>query len=221
MNATKVNAGLVESNGRLLLGIWRDSLHVTCGLTACTPGSAPGPTLGNEYGKTLPFYRRALYWQRSTDGLPAATCVHTLRLPSCVSCPDWRSYCPWRIRISVLSATVPADALPHRVSPARLPPHTTTIITTTTTLLQQLLRLRLRLQLQQLLQLQPFNGLFVRTSWVSRYQKGKTSLTFNAARDDEVLGCSRINWTIRKQSAPRSRQITTPNTSSLNFYRPF
>jgi len=29
--------------------------HVTCGLTACTPGSAPGPTLGNEYGKTLPF----------------------------------------------------------------------------------------------------------------------------------------------------------------------
>ena len=38
-----------------LLGIWRDSLHVTCGLTACTPGSAPGPTLGNEYGKTLPL----------------------------------------------------------------------------------------------------------------------------------------------------------------------
>ena len=55
VNATKVNAGPAESNGRLLLGIWRDSLHVTCGLTACTPGSAPGPTLGNEYGKTLPF----------------------------------------------------------------------------------------------------------------------------------------------------------------------
>ena len=55
MRATKVNAGLAESNGKLLLGIWRDSLHVTCGLTACTPGSAPGPTLGNEYGKTLPF----------------------------------------------------------------------------------------------------------------------------------------------------------------------
>jgi len=47
--------GLAESNGSLLLGLWRDSLHVTCGLTACTPGSAPGPTLGNEYGKTLPF----------------------------------------------------------------------------------------------------------------------------------------------------------------------
>jgi len=28
---------------------------VTCGLTACTPGSAPGPTLGIEYGKPLPF----------------------------------------------------------------------------------------------------------------------------------------------------------------------
>jgi len=39
----------------LLPGLWRDSLHVTCGLTACTPRSAPGPTLGNEYGKTLPL----------------------------------------------------------------------------------------------------------------------------------------------------------------------
>ena len=57
VNATKVNAGPAESNGRLLLDIWRDSLHVTCGLTACTPGSAPGPTLGNEYGKTLPLLR--------------------------------------------------------------------------------------------------------------------------------------------------------------------
>jgi len=47
--------GLAESNGSLLLGLWRDSLHVTCGLTACTPGSAPGPTLGTKYGKTLPF----------------------------------------------------------------------------------------------------------------------------------------------------------------------
>ena len=56
MRATKVNAAQAESNGKLLLGIWRDSLHVTCGLTACTPGSAPGPTLGNEYGKTLPFF---------------------------------------------------------------------------------------------------------------------------------------------------------------------
>jgi len=51
----EVTAGLAESNGSLLPGLWRDSLHVTCGLTACTPGSVPGPTLGNDYGKTLPF----------------------------------------------------------------------------------------------------------------------------------------------------------------------
>ena len=50
-----VTAGLAESNGSLLPGLWRDSLHVTCGLTACTPGSAQAPTLGNEYGKTLPL----------------------------------------------------------------------------------------------------------------------------------------------------------------------
>ena len=55
MKATEVTADLAESNGSLLPGLWRDSLHVTCGLTACTAGSAPGPTLGNEYGKTLPF----------------------------------------------------------------------------------------------------------------------------------------------------------------------
>ena len=58
MKATHVRAGLAESNGSLLPGLWRDSLHVTCGLTAYTPGSAPGPTLGNEYGKTLPFIYR-------------------------------------------------------------------------------------------------------------------------------------------------------------------
>jgi len=31
---------------------WVDGLKFTCGLTACTLGSAPGPTLGNKYGKT-------------------------------------------------------------------------------------------------------------------------------------------------------------------------
>jgi len=37
-----------------------DDLTVTCRLTACTPGSAPGPTLGIEYGKPLPLlYLRA------------------------------------------------------------------------------------------------------------------------------------------------------------------
>jgi len=56
VKATEVTAGLSESNGSLVPGLWRDSLHVTCGLTACTPGLASGPTLGDEYGKTLPFY---------------------------------------------------------------------------------------------------------------------------------------------------------------------
>jgi len=55
VKATEVTAGLAESNGSLLPGLWRDSLHVTCWLTARIPGSAPGPTLGNEYGKTFTF----------------------------------------------------------------------------------------------------------------------------------------------------------------------
>jgi len=50
--AGKVTAGLAESNGSLPPGGW---LKVTCGLTACTPKSAPDPTLFNEYGRTLPF----------------------------------------------------------------------------------------------------------------------------------------------------------------------
>jgi len=56
---------MAESNDRLLLGIWRDSLHVTCGLTACTPGSASGPTLSNEYGKTLPLPFYTAYYTSS------------------------------------------------------------------------------------------------------------------------------------------------------------
>ena len=51
----EVSAGLAESNRSLPSGLWRDSLHVTCGLTACTPGSAPGQKLRNEYGKLYLF----------------------------------------------------------------------------------------------------------------------------------------------------------------------
>jgi len=40
---------------------WVDDLTVTCGLTACTPGSAPGPTLGIEYGKPSPLSFRCKY----------------------------------------------------------------------------------------------------------------------------------------------------------------
>jgi len=65
-----------------------------------------------------------------------------------------------------------------------------------------------------------FNGLFSRTTCISQYQKGKTSLDLNEARDDEVLECSGISWTVCKQSAPRSRQITTPTPRHWFFYRP-
>ena len=49
-----------------------------------------------------------------------------------------------------------------------------------------------------LLLLHLFNDLFSRTTWVSRYQKGKTCLDLNEARDDGVWGCSGISWTICK-----------------------
>jgi len=39
-----------------------------------------------------------------------------------------------------------------------------------------------------------FNGLFSRTTWVSRYQKDKTSLDVNEARGDGVLRCTGISW---------------------------
>jgi len=58
-----------------------------------------------------------------------------------------------------------------------------------------------------------FNGLFSKTTWVNWYQKGKTSLDLNGARDDGILGWSNISWTICKQSAPCS----TPTTHCLIF----
>jgi len=58
--AGKVTAGLAQSNGSLPPGGW---LIVTCGLTACTPGSAPGPMLGDEYWKTLHIYRHLAWWK--------------------------------------------------------------------------------------------------------------------------------------------------------------
>jgi len=81
VKATEVTTGLTESNGSLLPGLWRDSLHVTCGLTACTPGSAPGPTLGTSMGKLFTFYS-------ALELVPAATCEQTsihYRLEICYS----------------------------------------------------------------------------------------------------------------------------------------
>ena len=39
---------------------------------------------------------------------------------------------------------------------------------------------------QLFLLLRPFNSLFSRTTWVSRYQKGKATTDLNEARDDGV-----------------------------------
>jgi len=71
-----------------------------------------------------------------------------------------------------------------------------------------------------LLSLHRFNGVYCRTTWVSRYQKCKISLDLNEARDDGSLGYIGIGWTIRKQPAPRSIQITTPTPHHSIFYRP-
>ena len=89
--------------------------------------------------------------------------------------------------------------------------------TTVTTLLRVIPWLALELLL---LLLHPFNGLFSRITWVSRYQKGKTSLDLHEARHDGVWGYSGISWTICKQSAPRSRLITIPKPHHSIFTGP-
>jgi len=45
-----------------------------------------------------------------------------------------------------------------------------------------------------LLLLHPFNGLFSGTAWVSRYQKGKTSLDLNEAEYDWAGGGLWYQW---------------------------
>ena len=64
--------------------------------------------------------------------------------------------------------------------------------------------------------LQPFNGLFSRTTWVSRCQKGKTNLDFTGARDSEwqwhQLGHMQVCTLLQK--------ITMPVPHHSVFYRP-
>jgi len=63
MHATTYTVGAIWWKLRSWLYSWRKVMAayhwvnglVTCGLTACTLGSALGPALGNEYGRTLPF----------------------------------------------------------------------------------------------------------------------------------------------------------------------
>ena len=78
-SAGKVTAGLAVSNGSLPPGGW---LQVTCG-TACTPGSAPGPTLFNEYGKHFPWHLCDQHTDRPIDR--RATSV-AICLFSCIAC---------------------------------------------------------------------------------------------------------------------------------------
>ena len=64
-------------------------------------------------------------------------------------------------------------------------------------------------------QQQPFNGLFSRITWVSRYQKGKTNLDFTGARDSEwqwhQLGHMQVCTSLQTDNHA--------NTPPLVFYR--
>ena len=69
-----------------------------------------------------------------------------------------------------------------------------------------------------LLLLHPFNGLFSRRTWVGRYQKGKTSLDLNEARDDGVWGWQRHQLDHVQTICTSLQTDNHTNTSSLNFY---
>jgi len=69
------------------------------------------------------------------------------------------------------------------------------------------------------LPLHPFKDLFSRTTWVSRYQKDKTSLDLNEATDGGVL---RLQWHQLDHMQTICTSLRTDNhnsTSSLKFYR--
>ena len=68
-----------------------------------------------------------------------------------------------------------------------------------------------------LLPLYPFDSLFSRTTWISQYQKGKTSLDLNEASDDGVL---EWHWhqLDHMQTVCTSLQTDSrTNTSSINI----
>ena len=65
----------------------------------------------------------------------------------------------------------------------------------------------------------PFNGFFSRTTWASWYQKGKTSLNLNEARNDEALGWQWHQLGHMQTNCTLLQTDNHTNTSSLNFYR--
>jgi len=68
--------------------------------------------------------------------------------------------------------------------------------------------------------LHSFNSFFSRTTWVSWYQKGNTSLDLNEARDDVVLGWQWHQLDHMHTIYTSLQTDNHTNTSSLNFYRP-
>ena len=66
--------------------------------------------------------------------------------------------------------------------------------------------------------LHTFNGLFSRTAWVSWYQKGKTSLDLNEARDDGVLGMAVASAGHLQTICTSPQTDNHTNTSSVNFF---
>ena len=88
-----------------------------------------------------------------------------------------------------------------------------TVVTTTTTTRQR------QRQRQQLLLQHPLNGLFSRTTWISRYQKSKTSLDLNEARD-EVLGWQWHQLDHMQTICSLLQTDNHTNTPSLNVYTP-
>ena len=73
------------------------------------------------------------------------------------------------------------------------------------------------LQQQLILLLPQFNGLFSTTTWVSRYQKGKTGLDINEARDDGVWGRQRHQLDYMQTICTSIQPDYNPNTASLDF----
>ena len=68
-----------------------------------------------------------------------------------------------------------------------------------------------------LLLLDPINGLFSRTTWVSQHQKGKTSLDLSEARDYGVLEWQWHQLDHMQTSCIFLHTANHTNTSSLNF----
>jgi len=73
--------------------------------------------------------------------------------------------------------------------------------------------------MHKLVLLHRFNGLFSRTTWISQYQKGKTSVDLSEARYDLVLGWQWHQLDYNQTTCTSLQTDNHTNTSSLKFYR--